>query len=107
MKAIPPLLAAALLLTGSGCKERPGGSNSATAPADYLNDSVKAEKHAFKKIDVTAVNKAIESYYVQEGRFPKDLMELVEKSYLAQIPELPDGATWVYDTNVGLAQIKK
>lgn len=110
MKAIAPLLALAVSLLVSGCNDRPGeptGGNPATAPADYLNNSVKAEKRAFKTIDVTSVNKAIESFYVQEGRFPKDLTELVEKSYISQIPELPNGATWNYDTNVGIASVQK
>lgn len=111
MKAIALIPLVALVLVISGCNDNPApgapaGSNPATAPADYLNNAVKAEKHAFKTIDVTAVKKALESFYVQEGRFPKDLLELVEKSYISRIPELPDGATWDYDTNLGIVKIK-
>jgi len=108
MKAIALIPTLAILLLASGCNDNSTpGSNPATAPADYLNNAVKAEKRAIKKIDVTAVNKAIESFYVQEGRFPKDLLELVEKSYIPQIPPLPDGNTWDYDTNTGIVKIQK
>lgn len=110
MKAIPPLLALVLLFLCSGCNDRPtdpAGSNPSSTPVDHLNNSVKAEKRAFKTIDLAAVNKAIESFYVQEGRFPKDLTELVDKSYISEIPELPEGATWNYDTNAGIATVQK
>jgi hypothetical protein len=111
MKAIALLPLLTLMLTACGCNDNltpgaPAGDRTATAPKDYLNNAVQAEKHAFKTIDVAAVKKALESFYVQEGRFPKDLMELVEKSYLTRIPELPDGATWDYDTNLGIVKIK-
>ena len=82
-------------------------SSVTTAPAEYLNRAAKAQKRAVKTVDVTAMNKAIESFYVQQGRFPKDLLELVEKGLLPRIPELPDKATWVYDSKNGVVSIQR
>lgn len=110
MKALCLVSACSLLLVGCNDSAKlPDGSsnNPATAPVDYLNNAAKAEKHATKTIDLTAVNKAIEQFYVQEGRFPKDLLELVEMKYLPLLPKLPDGANWDYDTNSGVATIQK
>ena len=53
--------------------------NPLTAPVDYLNAAAKAQQSAVKTVDVTSLNKALELFNVQEGRFPKDLNELVAK----------------------------
>jgi hypothetical protein len=110
MKAILLVTLATLLFTGCNDSSRmteAGGdkSNIATAPADDLNTAAKSQKRAVKTADITAMNKAVESFYVQEGRFPKDLMELVEKNYLPRLPLLPDKAGWDYNTNYGVVSI--
>jgi len=103
---------ATLFLAGCNESSQSGGSNpsdnkSSVAPAEYLNNAAKTQKRAVKIVDVTAMNKSIESFYVQEGRYPKDLLELVEKGVLPRIPELPENATWDYDTNYGVVSIRK
>ena len=112
MKAIFFVMLATLWL--AGCNDspqttRPAGDKSSvgTAPADYLNNAAKSQKRAVKTADIAAMNKAIESFYVQEGRFPKDLMELVEKNLLPRLPVLPDKIEWDYDTNSGVVGILK
>lgn len=114
MKAILIAMLATLFLAGCNESSQSGGSNPsdnkssvAPAPAEYLNNAAKAQKRAVKTVDVAAMNKSIESFYVQEGRYPKDLLELVEKGVLPRIPELPDKATWDYDTNYGVVSIQK
>lgn len=108
MKPLAPFVSLLVLTLFTGCND--GG----TPPAPRPESSKTAEGYlagtknrATKTIDVAAVNKAIELYYVQEGRFPKDLLELVEKSYLPHVPELPAGQEWDYDTNSGFAKILK
>jgi hypothetical protein len=81
--------------------------SSETTPGDYLNNLATAQKRATKTVDTAAVNRAIEAFYVQEGRFPKDLLELVELKYIPQLPKLPEGANWNYDTNTGVVMIEK
>jgi hypothetical protein len=81
--------------------------NPATAPADYLKSAADSQKRAVKTIDKAAINKALETFYVQEGRFPKDLYELVEKGFMKKIPEPPFGMELRYDTNAGVVTIEK
>lgn len=112
MKAFPIVLLATLVL--AGCNESSqtkssadGKSNVATAPADYVDNLAKAQKRAVKTVDITTMNKAVESFFVHEGHYPNDLLELVEKRYLPRIPTLPGTATWDYDTNTGVVSIMK
>lgn len=105
------ILFAALL---AGCGEKSGApakSDSATdaaaAPADYLKSAAKSQKSAVKAVDTAALNKAIELFFVQEGRFPKDLDEMVEKRLIAKIPPAPAGMKIVYDAKDGLVTVEK
>lgn len=106
------LVPAVLLLALVGCSKSapPDGDapqKTTATPGDYLNNLTTAEKRASKTVDAAAVNRAIETFYVEEGRFPKDLLELVELKYLPLIPKLPEGASWDYDTNTGVVMISK
>ena len=95
----------ALLLAGCNDSSKPGGSNPAAAPADYLKNAAASQQRAVKTIDLAAINKAIESFYVQEGRFPKNLEELLDKDYLRTVPIPPPGVKLVYNPTNGVAQL--
>ena len=82
-------------------------SSVAGASADYLKSTAAAHQKAVKTIDLTAINKAIEAFYVQEGRFPKTLQELVDKDLMRTLPSLPPGIEYSYDTNTGLVTLQK
>jgi len=68
--------------SGKLTKDAPAADSgsAASAPVEYLKSAAKSQQKAVKTIDLTAINKAIESFYVQEGRFPKSLQELTDKS---------------------------
>lgn len=94
----------------AGCGEKPGPpakSDAATAPADYLKSAARSQKSAIKAVDTAALNKAIELFYVQEGRFPKDLDEVVGKRFIPAIPPAPAGMKIVYDAKAGLVMVEK
>jgi hypothetical protein len=108
--------AGALLLAGCGEKsDKPGQTTNApassggalTAPVDYLGVAVKARQSAIKTVDVASLNKAIQMFNVQEGRYPKDLNELVQEKYFPEIPLAPYGTKIVYDANAGEVKIVK
>lgn len=114
----PLLLSAALTVLFVGCSDSSKPTDSAatnaatggsvvTAPVDYLNSAAKAQQSAVKTVDVTSINKAIEMFNVQEGRFPKDLNELVTKKYLPAIPTPPFGSRIEYDANAGTVKVVK
>lgn len=79
--------------------------NVLSAPADYLGAAVKAKQSAVKTIDTTALNSAIQQFYVGEGRFPNDLNELVSKKYIPQIPSAPVGMKIEYDKEGGQVKV--
>ena len=85
----------------------PTGGNVLTAPVDYLNSAAKGQQSAVKTVDVTSLNKALDLFNVQEGRFPKDLNELVAKKYIPEIPTPPFGTKIEYDANAGTVKVVK
>jgi hypothetical protein len=89
--------------TGS---ESSGGSP-LTAPVDYLNTAAKSEQKAVKVVDVTSLNQALQMFNVSEGRYPKDLNEMVEKGYMPRLPEAPHGMKIVYDAQAGTVKVVK
>ena len=104
--ALVPLIVALF----AGCGENPGApaqSNPATAPAEYLKSAAKSQQRAIKAVDTAALNKAIELFYVQEGRFPKNLEEVVEKKFISELPPAPAGMKIVYDAKDGIVRVEK
>src|SRR5947209_14577015 len=93
------LLLAGLALSGCGKKEAKSTAastnesystgNPVTAPVDYLGAVAKAKKSAEKTVETVSLNQAVQQFSVAEGRYPKDLDELVAEKYL---PRLPDPA---------------
>jgi hypothetical protein len=86
----------------SGSKE-----NLATAPVDYLASATRSQQSMEKNIDATALNKALELFAAQEGRYPKTLDELVSKKYVGKIPTPPFGTKLQYDAKNGKVTVVK
>ncbi len=79
--------------------------NPLTAPVDYLGAVNKANKYANKSIELAQVNKAMQEFKIIEGRNPKNLAELVEADFLAQVPQAPYGMEVKYDSQTGVVSI--
>ena len=93
----------AFVLIGCGDSSKPGTtantvSNVVDAPLNYIGAVVQAKKHAENVIDVSYINQDIQMFNASEGRYPKDLQELIP-NYLGKMPEVPLGYKLVYDTN--------
>jgi hypothetical protein len=105
--SLVPIMAAFLVLTGCSKKEEKPKSaegNPLSAPADYLGAVGKAKQFSEKTIDIASLNQAVQLFYTQEDRFPKDLQELVSKRYIPRLPSAPQGMQWQYNPKSG--QIK-
>jgi hypothetical protein len=110
MKAAP-LMVATLALALAGCSKQAStaaaktndfsSGNPLTAPVDYLGAVAKAKHVAEKTIDLASVNQAIQLFYAQEDRFPKDLNELVAKHYIGGVPPAQPGTAWAYNPQTG------
>ena len=79
--------------------------NPITAPADYLGAVSKAKKVSEKTIDTAYLNQAIQMFHAAEGRYPKDLNELVAEKYIPRIPDAPYNMKIVYDGASGQVKI--
>jgi hypothetical protein len=80
-------------------------ANPLNAPADYLGGLANAQNRAIKTVDIASLNQAIQMFNVSEGRFPKDLNELVEKKLIAKIPDAPYGMKLQYDATAGTVTV--
>jgi Type II secretion system (T2SS), protein G len=125
-RAVGPLAVAALLLAGCGQKQAPqaaapptssnapatmftntSSGNPLTAPADYLGALGRGREKAISTVDVASLNQAIQMFNVDEGRYPKDLSELVEKKVISKVPEAPYGLKLDYDPQTGKVTVVK
>ena len=88
----PPATNAAPTVTNKAEVAHPSGG--------YLGALVQADKSAMKTIDVSYLNQAVQLFNTQEGRYPKDLNELVP-NYVAKLPIPPYGYRINYDANSG------
>jgi hypothetical protein len=101
-------LATLLILAGCSKQETPSpqpaesaSGNPVTAPVDYIGAVGRAKKVAEKTVDAVSLNQAIQLFYAQEDRFPKDLNELVADGHIARIPAPPAGMAWKYNPQTG------
>ena len=113
MKAIVLLSLMAGLLVAA-CKQEeaspsksstsPGG-NPLTAPVDYLDAAARAKQKAATTVSSAGLDKAIQLFAANEGRFPKDLNELVRPDYLNAIPPPPTGMEYSYNPTNGVVKL--
>jgi len=98
-------LAGALVISGCGKEETaptPAPSASAaTGGNGYLGTLVKSQQTAVKGIDTASLNQEVQLFNAQEGRYPKDLNELVTLHYLGALPYAPVGMKINYDPAQG------
>jgi hypothetical protein len=97
-------------LTGCGNdSSKPAQTNSGSSPldtrGDYLSTLAKGQISAVKTVDTAALNQAVQMFNVQEGRFPKDLDELVKSKLIGEIPAAPAGMKIVYDSTTGQVKV--
>jgi hypothetical protein len=106
------LISIAALSLLAGCSGKSGSSAQGTNMVNvatngfggYLKSMGEAQKTADKTVDVTSLNQAIQLFNVQEGRYPKDLQELVP-NYIPKVPEVPYGYKIVYDATTATVKV--
>jgi|SwirhirootsSR3_FD_contig_61_1539282_length_611_multi_4_in_0_out_0_2 hypothetical protein len=106
---VAPLLMAGCLLSGcSKSGDQPAGAKSGnpiTAPVDYIGAAGQAQKKSMKTLDEAGLNQSIQMFYAQEGRYPKDLNELVNPNYLTKLPTPPVGMKFDYNPTIGQVKV--
>lgn len=101
------VFAAMVALCGCGKEDNSpsSGGGALSAPGGYLGALAKGQQVATKSIDVASLSQTVELFNAQEGRFPKDLDELVQTHYLAALPVPPAGMKLAYDPTDGKVTI--
>lgn len=98
----------------SGCsksdspsQQKPAGSsgNPLTAPVDYLGAAAQGQKKAIRTLDQAGLNQTVQMFYATEGRYPKDLNELVKPDYLSKLPAPPAGMKFDYNPQTGQVKV--
>ena len=99
-----------------GCNKS-GSTSTATPPAtgtaqtdtnkplDVGGQILQMKKGSDAKIDTTALTSAINQFNIGEGRYPKDLDELVQKQYIPKIPTPPYGYKIDYNAADGSVKV--
>lgn len=60
-----------------------------------------------KEMDVVLpLKQLVDSFYVQEGRYPTSLRELVDKGYIKELPKPPTDREIYYDPVTGAVSLK-
>ena len=88
-------LAASLL---AGC----GNSDEVSDAAGTMG---RSQAKAINTVDLASLDKAIQMFNVNEGRFPKSLDELVQSKLISKIPDAPVGKKIEYDPTTGKVSI--
>jgi len=104
-------LAAAILLifTISSCQKKEEKSEKLTpmnAPAKYGETMGRALKKSKAMGDILYLKNKINTFQIQEGRYPSSLQELVDKGYIEKLPAPPEGMKFVYDPSTGNVDVR-
>lgn len=67
----------------------------------YLGAMGRAQQLAVKTVDLSSLNENCQLFNASEGRFPKDLNELVTTHYIPRLPDVPVGMKLSYDATQG------
>jgi hypothetical protein len=78
--------------------------NPVTVVPDYIGVVGQAQKYSVKQIDLSYLHEAIQQFNVAEGRYPKNLQEMVP-NYIGKVPDAPYGSKIVYDPNTGTVKV--
>lgn len=71
------------------------------APEQYIRTTLGVGENAKAILGTTAIQKAIDMFQLQKGRWPSSLAELQKEGFLAQIPEAPVNKKFSYDAGTG------
>jgi hypothetical protein len=105
-------LAAGMVL--AGCGNNQGASsqtnsassgNPVNAATDYGGALANSQNLAVKVVDTVSLNQAVQLFNTTEGRYPKDLNELVTNKLIGAIPPAPRGKKLDYNPATGEVKV--
>jgi len=108
MKIMKMLIVSTItLFIFAGCnKKKKEELTPLNAPAKYGETMGRAMKKAEGMQDVLNLKNEINTFLIQEGRYPQSLQELVDKGYIKEIPKSPENMQFVYDPKTGTIDVR-
>lgn len=102
------VLSLILVFISPGCKKNKEEKQLTplNAPLKYGETMSQAIKRAKVMDSVLYLKNKINTFHLQEGRYPIDLNELIQKGYIDKLPTLPEGMQYVYDNKTGNISVK-
>jgi hypothetical protein len=101
-RSIPIFLAVVL----AGCSEQGESKEKNRNIGDaYLRGTLGVAHDVQANVGVMAIDKAVGSFKMQEGKNPASLEELQQKGYLPKIPDAPLGKRFNYDPASGKVSV--
>jgi len=80
--------------------------NVINAPGEYGKVMSRALKKTKSLDNLMILKNKINTFQIQEGRYPSSLNELVEKKYIEKLPQPPEGMKYYYDSSNGKIDVK-
>ncbi|MCM8777644.1 MAG: hypothetical protein NC905_05225 [Candidatus Omnitrophica bacterium] len=108
-KIIMGMCIAGILLSSMSCSRKKKTEEELTpfnAIEKYGGVMGTAMKKSKAMDDVLYLKNKINTFQVQEGRYPYSLNELVEKKYIDRLPEPPKGMSFRYDPSTGNVSVQ-
>ncbi|MCM8763758.1 MAG: hypothetical protein NC830_00095 [Candidatus Omnitrophica bacterium] len=96
-------LVSLVLCTSCGKKQKPANPpETGGNPIEQYGGVMSKTLQKAKGMDVVLpMKQLIDSFYIQEGRYPSTLQELVERNFIREIPVPPKGYRYSYDSSSG------
>ena len=99
-----------IVLVSCGNKHKPAPESPALTPGNAIQQYGGVMGKTYQKAKamdvVLPLKQLVDSFYVQEGRYPTSLPELVDKGYIKELPKPPAGREIYYDPVTGAVSLK-
>ena len=97
-------------LVSCGKKREPAPESPALNPGNAIEQYGGVMGKTYQKAKamdiILPLKQLVDSFYVQEGRYPTALRELVDKGYVKELPKPPAGREISYDPSTGIVRLK-
>lgn len=109
MRKILYFLIPLLLFILPSCQKKEEKSKKLTplnAPGKYGEVMGRTLKKSKAMGDMLYLKNKINTFQIQEGRYPSSLQELIDKGYIEKLPTPPEGMKFVYDPSTGKVDVR-
>jgi len=97
-------------IVSCGKKHKPAPESSTLTPGNAIQQYGGVMGKTYQKAKtmdvVLPLKQLVDSFYVQENRYPTSLQELVDKGYIKELPKPPTDREIYYDPATGAVSLK-